>query len=664
MGHAEIAQYLRTGVKNLSSLTMTGFHLIPPPGQDLLVEHDIVPDMPDGSSGLAHAKLRAAGIPLVGAIDLVHAREENYGVSDITETRDPYGTLKVVDWKFVGKLDYAKAPHELVETLQMAGYAKWAFETWPQIERVRLNHGYFPQKGSPRLVTSLVDRGQVEKTWNRAEVIAGSIRDAARETNPDKVDANTRACRAYGRPCPAIAVCKAAAHDSLAEYVGVTAAERLLSTFTPTVQPAISFDMTTPISPGSLVAHLQAQRAAQAQQQPQAPTFAFGVGQPTPSPVQTPFQTAPAQPVFASPQAPAPMPAPQPSPEVQAEMARLAAQEAAATQSPLAALKAAYEEAERAGAPYGVGFPMFSGQAAAMIAQARGLDYNGQGLAGSGELAPHTISDPAQLPQVFAEIKNIAARKHQELGALAAQAQEQVAAQIAQAQTQQTAPASAPPALLPPDAPPSNPALASKPPDAPAEAPKRRGRPPKKNKDAEAAAPTAAPTPTPAPPAEVALQPMPSAETVAAPAADPARAAHLEVEQRRPEYGTSAYDGGAPVAPTPSPVPANDVVHFYADCAPDGVQTQSFWPLINHCLNMMAQEEGLADVRQSASDRYGFGRWKGALAAFIRHAFKTGTIPPGHYVLDHSYTDAGSVAVEVMRDLLFQSGGRFVKGTR
>jgi hypothetical protein len=72
--HEQIARYLTTGEKVMSSQVLAGLHMIPEPGPDLLVEHDIVPEMPDGKSGIEHAVLRASGIPIVGAIDLIHAR--------------------------------------------------------------------------------------------------------------------------------------------------------------------------------------------------------------------------------------------------------------------------------------------------------------------------------------------------------------------------------------------------------------------------------------------------------------------------------------------------------------------------------------------------------------------------------------------------------------
>lgn len=208
--HAEIAHYLTTGENILSSQVMAGLHMIPEPGDDLLVEHDIVPVMPNGKSGIEIAPLRANGVPIVGAIDLIHKRGTNKGTDNIEEMYDPKGTIEVIDWKSCRTLANAKRGSELLKSIQMAGYGKYIFETNPQAELVRLSHGYFPSQGVPKKTTIRVDRDQIDKAWEHANRVASSIGDAAKETNPDLVEANTEACISYGRECPAISVCEAA----------------------------------------------------------------------------------------------------------------------------------------------------------------------------------------------------------------------------------------------------------------------------------------------------------------------------------------------------------------------------------------------------------------------------------------------------------------------
>lgn len=226
--HGEIAHYLTTGEQVLSSQVLAGMHIIPEPGPDLKVEHDIVPNLPDGRSGIIHAPLRAAGVPIVGAIDLIHARGTNKGTEDIEHIHDPVGTIEVIDWKTCRTMDNAKKGPDLLKTIQMSGYGKYIFEVEPDATFVRLSHGYFPSKGVPRKTTIRVDRDQINKSWEHANHVASSIVDAAKENNPDLVEANTEACMSYGRECPARSICSAVKTNALSMFVGNVLAEQII----------------------------------------------------------------------------------------------------------------------------------------------------------------------------------------------------------------------------------------------------------------------------------------------------------------------------------------------------------------------------------------------------------------------------------------------------
>lgn len=681
--HAEVEQYLRTGVKQLSSQVLAGLHMIPDPGPDLYVEHSLVPVNDRGVEDLSLAPVRVAGIPLLGKIDLLHARGTNKGTSDIEEIYDPPNSVEVLDWKFVSRLDNAKLPFELVNTIQMAAYGKYVFAVAPQTERVRLSHVYFPKTGTPRKSSALVTREQIENSWNGIEMLGGYIREAAKETNPDNVDANTKACRAYGRDCPARAVCKAGMQNSLASFIGTAAADRVIGSIaSPTHSlPVLNndayasnnsnhsdFNMTTPIAPNSLIAGLQAKRAAQqasiAAAQPQASQFSFATPlQPAPVVVMQPptpdaLTVAAGQPVTYHQVAPI-------APDIAAEMARLAAQEQAAQQGPLMQLKVIIDQMDALAQVGGLGFPTTAGQAAQALAAVRrltnpGFAFQGEGLAGSGELGAHTITDPNVFPSALEEMKKMAA----------ARAPQQPAPVFGQTVSLQPAapitPATqAPPALLPPDAPASNPMLASKAPEAPpaeGAAPKKRGRKSKADKEAEAAASTSPSAPVtlvpPAPPSSTdeVIADMQQATSVYASLPAPVQLLPI------PDAIAEAIQPSPAPVPVPVAAPVGEIC-FYADCTPDGVTTTSFWPLINHILKQLAQEEGVADVRLSEG-RLGFGKWRGGVGAGLRHAFAQGAIPAGHYVLDNASSDVGTTVVDVMRDIVATSGGRFVKGTR
>lgn len=387
-GHAEIARYLYTGERaHLSSLVLSGMHQLPPPGPDLLIEHPLIEGM--GVESLKNARVRVAGIPLIGAVDLGHARPENYGVSDISQTLDEPGVLTLIDHKFPANLNNAKTATDLPSTTQMAGYGMWAFATYPELTRVRLQHNYFPVRGTPRAPSILVDHETVQDTWNQVHAVAVSIKHAARESNPDLVDANTRACRNYNKDCPAMHVCRAVKQNNLSSLVGITAADRLLQIRPKT--PGDLLEMTTATEPMSLIGKLQAQRAA-------AQTAA-------------PVATVQAPPLVAPPSA---TPAPAgPSPEVLAEIARLKALEAAAAApveapiptsvDPLLTLLAEIEAC-------GMGLPAFSGAAAQAISKAKGYELSSSALiGGSGELAEHVFDDVAVLPDVLTGARQIAA---------------------------------------------------------------------------------------------------------------------------------------------------------------------------------------------------------------------------------------------------------------
>jgi len=226
-GHEAIELYLKTGNRgHLSARILAGMNMIPPPGPDLGVEHSIVPINPStGQEDLALAPLRAAGVPMVGKIDVFNTRGTNCGGVDIEDTLDPPGTVEVIDWKFVGKLDWAKRAEELPKTIQMAGYAQYTWAAHPRTTQVRLSHGYFPKTGNPRKVTLRVLPEQIAPVWNRVESLAGYLRDTARDGRAEQFQANTKACNSFRRTCPAAGVCSAYGNNSLlAKVARATAA--------------------------------------------------------------------------------------------------------------------------------------------------------------------------------------------------------------------------------------------------------------------------------------------------------------------------------------------------------------------------------------------------------------------------------------------------------
>lgn len=165
-----------------------------------------------------------------------------------------------------------------------------------------------------------------------------------------------------------------------------------------------------------------------------------------------------------------PNPAPPATDPVAAQVAALKAAEVSPPPRPKSAFELACEDLQGAG----WGFPPLGGDAAVARATLQGVQLSaGAALAGSGRLATvQTITDPAVVVALAAEVKKAAA-------------DEKAAA---------AAPVVAMPALLPPDAPASNPVLAADPvpgfmgtPEAPPKEAKKRG--PGRPKKADTVAP-------------------------------------------------------------------------------------------------------------------------------------------------------------------------------
>lgn len=190
---AELTSYMRTGIKHLSALALSGLHIVPDPGPDLLLQHSI------------NGYLTCAGVPFNGTLDCSHTRGVNKGGTDILEMYDPPGTVEIIDWKFKSKAPSATyagfvlEPGELIQSIQMSSYGMWARTAYPDATHVRLSHGVFFGVGAkPRKVTKLHVIDDVVSSWEYTEALARTFKDVVRETDADRVDANIHACGKYG----------------------------------------------------------------------------------------------------------------------------------------------------------------------------------------------------------------------------------------------------------------------------------------------------------------------------------------------------------------------------------------------------------------------------------------------------------------------------------
>lgn len=602
--------------------------------------------------------LDADGIPLVGKIDLIHARGVFISGDERGDVIELPNTVEVIDHKFVGSFDRNLSPPELARDLQMAGYAEYVFRRVPAAERVRLSHNYFHTKANTLAVkvSTVVTRDQAVASWAKAHRLARMLKDVvAFRGDSNQIDANPRACSAYGG-CPhgVAGYCTAYGSNSLTTMFGAAGAALLGG--------AGASGVRLPVIPASTATQLPANEE---HMQP-----------PIPSPAAPPMTPLAAQ-FMATMQSAAAAPPPPTAPtEPQG-----------------------FREAVVIIDGAGWGWPALEGEAAYW----RGvlLGYHTTGVAfdkfpATGALAaPPPPNTPPRLPlATAAQVIALAQEMHRARQATAAAAQPVVQqpapapAPVAPPQlvmtqqppiappgyTQPTVPAAIapapaaapqfvpPPALLPPEAPASSPALAAtpmalpfalqgqQPPPAPAPVPAPIVQPPAPPIDPSAAAAQgqaatslAATSSTPAAGGADATPDPKAAKKAAAAAKKAAKAAGasapVTVLVPLPESGI-ATPGVAHV----------DGFEFYVDCVPVGQAAEDFQPkLALIAAGVLAQFGGGVDIRASSSDRLTFGKWRGELAAAIATAVATpGMIPSGVYVLDTRGSDFAQIAAEAL----------------
>lgn len=582
--HKEIEHYLLTGERALGSLALAGVRYIPEPGLDLLIEQEISAAI--GSKvPFSAIRLTAAGLPFVGKIDVTKFRPQ-WIAPDGEGLIDEPDTVEKIDWKSTSDWQYAKTGPELLRTVQMPGYAEWGFRTWPTLKRARLSHVYFLTRGAPaaKKATILVSRDEVARSWECVEAVAGRMIQTARETRAEAVEPNLQACRAY-RGCPHQAYCPHAQMTSLTRAFGGELAMSLLT--------------------GNL---FQAGAVPGAPAAPAAPIFT-----PPPAnvvPIMSPAGVGVAIDMQAQVDA------------LRAEEARAAAARAATPPAPeyppgfLEALDFVRSEAPTtagvyAGPPHGHGFPITSGKLGDLIAQRFGWNVPpGTVHNGTGELlkAKIQLTQPEQMIQLAGELRGVAPIP--------------VAPPAAALPPQQAGV----PAVLPPDAPASNPALAS--------------------------------TPAPAPVVPAAA----AAAASGAPPVGPSEAVATPKKRGRPKKAANVVQGDG-VEVLDGPVG----FELFVDCIPS-CEHASLQPIVDQWVELLRSTSdngtgAVPDIRCADRDHpLGFNKWKGALAAFVRMVVPKTS--PGAYVLDTRGSEINEVIAETLRGYCEASGGVFVRGFR
>lgn len=219
--HAGIKHYLKTGEDVLPMIVRVGKHIIPEPGPDLLVEHEFT---------IENRLLVADGVPFVGAIDLAHRRGTYLNDQGILRD-DPPRTAEVEDWKSSADVaQYAKRGDQLIDTVQMVGYGVVISELWPEIEMVRLSHGYFQTRGKrySEKRTALFPLETVKDKWQDVHSTVRAMKDVAREKDGMKVAPSWEACNAY-RGCPHRERCPRSPEQAIVDLFGKGNAMSLLA---------------------------------------------------------------------------------------------------------------------------------------------------------------------------------------------------------------------------------------------------------------------------------------------------------------------------------------------------------------------------------------------------------------------------------------------------
>lgn len=152
---------------------------MPKRGPELLIEHEFeLPTYPGGPIWL-------------GYIDLVDPRQ------------DP---IQVLDHKTRSDFRYCLKPNDLLKSVQMTSYAKWAMDHFKRDE-VLVGHKYVctkrtktPPHYKTLLVTAIANRKQVEAVWAELMPVVAAMMEWRKlaPATADDLEPNTASCGAYG----------------------------------------------------------------------------------------------------------------------------------------------------------------------------------------------------------------------------------------------------------------------------------------------------------------------------------------------------------------------------------------------------------------------------------------------------------------------------------
>lgn len=179
--HKELENYERTGQDALGPIASKGKRFLPPLGQWLRIEEEFGKKPP--------YVLTVAGIPITGKVDLRTQYQDRIRVTD-------HKTAKDVEEK-------AAKPEDLTTTatshgIQTVGYALREFLLDPNLDRLELEHIYYPTerltKQDAKPVQVWIDRATAFREWGRMGPLGERLKEIAKAPTLETVKPNWNAC--------------------------------------------------------------------------------------------------------------------------------------------------------------------------------------------------------------------------------------------------------------------------------------------------------------------------------------------------------------------------------------------------------------------------------------------------------------------------------------
>lgn len=244
----QLEHYLKTGEDVLTPVLRAAKHLFPRPGKDLEVEQPLgnlklAVDLRKQGATVeeveAAAGLCAAGIPLDGAADVRHFRQEFYDTQiGVVRREDPGMYVAYIDdLKTTSRINdhvsrgdkvyrgYAVSHEQALMKAQLLGYGVHAHNRHPEVTHARLSLVYAQKKngfaGAKR--GGLIAIEEVVRRWQtRVEPRVREMVDVAKLTDVEKTPSNPSSCDKFNHVNDKGEQVQGCAHQSYCSMPGMT----------------------------------------------------------------------------------------------------------------------------------------------------------------------------------------------------------------------------------------------------------------------------------------------------------------------------------------------------------------------------------------------------------------------------------------------------------